>query len=245
MSWHFSQALVAAYSGELSSVGELSAPLSLTSTPEAFSWPGKTMVPLSPSPSGMTCEPSTASLGEALLTSFLAGFPVRTSALSERERASTGSVPACGEKWRASLARYNQDSRSWKTHQLSLLEDSGECLAIWPRWGTMHAGECWELDTPEAFANVTASGWLPALCAIDGTYHGTEKYIKASRANRIRLGKTPPAERITFVWHEADIPHSAFPAMAEDAMGWPNGWTGLNALETGKFRQWQRSHGQS
>lgn len=42
MSWHFSQALVAASSGGISSDGGQSAPSSSTSTPAMFFWPGRT-----------------------------------------------------------------------------------------------------------------------------------------------------------------------------------------------------------
>lgn len=33
------------------------------------------------------------------------------------------------------------------------------------------------------------------------------------------------------------------PEFLEWLMGWPEGWTGLEPLETGKFLAWQRSHG--
>jgi len=109
----------------------------------------------------------------------------------------------------------------------------------------MRGGVSWELATPADFVNVTDCGWLPANCASDGIWHGMEKHIVDSRQKRKLSGKTPPTEKITYVWHEADIPHWWFPTMAEDAMAWPIGWTDSAPLETGKFRQWQRSHGQS
>jgi hypothetical protein len=50
----------------------------------------------------------------------------------------------CGEKWRGSFVKYDPDLSLWKTHQCSLLGDLEEFLEIWPQWGLMRDGECWE-----------------------------------------------------------------------------------------------------
>jgi hypothetical protein len=103
MSWHFSQALVAAYSRAASSDGEQSAPLSMTGTDAAPSWPARTMAASSPSPSG-TSGRSTGSHGADVLTWFLAGFPVRP--IPRRLEAATSrtiSGRKCGESWQRQL----------------------------------------------------------------------------------------------------------------------------------------------
>jgi hypothetical protein len=80
MSWLFSQALVAAYSADTSSAGEPSAPSNGNPIPQAYCAPDKMTAFSRLSRFGMTYAPLTATHGEAVLTSYLAAFPVRTSA---------------------------------------------------------------------------------------------------------------------------------------------------------------------
>jgi hypothetical protein len=96
---------------------------------------------------GMTFAPLMADRGEELLTWFLAASRARTSASPEKERESTASDPGYGVKWRGSLAKFDPDSRSWKTAQLSLIEDSDESSVIWPRSGMTADGQCYLLPT--------------------------------------------------------------------------------------------------
>ena len=142
MSWHYSRALVAAYSADTSSAGAPSAPLSGSDTRETFCSHAKTTDACRPSRSGTTCRPLTDDLGEALLTWFRADFLVKTSAQPERAQESTESAAECGRTWPESFARWDRDTASWKTPQCSLLADLDKFLEIWPRWGMMHAGEC-------------------------------------------------------------------------------------------------------
>jgi hypothetical protein len=93
---------------------------------------------------GMTFKLLTESRGEALLTLYLEGFPVRTSAQQEKARELTESDRACGEKWQGSFAKYDPDTHSLRTHQCSLLEDLTESCQTLPAWGLMRDGECWE-----------------------------------------------------------------------------------------------------
>src|SRR4051812_8731681 len=112
MSWLFSQALVAEYSGESSSGGEPSAPLNLMPSPQPFLCSDKTMVFSPPSPFGLTLRLLTAEHGAAVLTSFLAASPARTSAQQDVGLESTESNPASGWKWPASFVKYDHASRS-------------------------------------------------------------------------------------------------------------------------------------
>ena len=79
MSWHFSRALVEAYSEEPSVDSGLYALLKMMPTAEGFSSHGKTITALRGSRFGMTCERLTAFHGEVLLTWFQEVFLARTS----------------------------------------------------------------------------------------------------------------------------------------------------------------------
>jgi len=166
MSWLFSQALVEAFSEDISSDGELSVPSSGTPTQQAYSSHDRTTEFSRRSLSGMTCKPLTEDRGEALLTSYLAAFPVKTSARQEREQGSTENDPACGHTWRESSVKYDPASSSWKTHRCLWEEDLPESSVTLPPSGTMRRGVCWERLTSARPTNETGSGlWLPTPTA--------------------------------------------------------------------------------
>jgi hypothetical protein len=169
MSWHYSQALVEEYLGENSLDGELSVPSNGTPTHGMFWSPDKTTAASTRSRSGMTFRPSTGSHGADLLTWYLAGSRAKTSAQPEKEPESKASEAVCGLKCLGSLARFDLDSRSWKTHQFSLLGDLEPFSETWPRWGMMRGGECWELSMPVLRTSEKESGSLPTPRATDGT----------------------------------------------------------------------------
>ena len=158
MSWLYSRALVEAYSAGICSAGGACAPWSASPMPQVFSWPDRMTGFSRLSRFGMTCELLTGDHGAGLLTWFLAGFPARTSARRERARVSTGSEADCGRRWRESLARWDRDSCSWRTHQFSLLGGLELFSETWPRWGMMRGGACWELSPPELRTSENESG---------------------------------------------------------------------------------------
>jgi hypothetical protein len=168
MSWHFSRALVEEYSAASCSDGEPSALLSGSPTPQAYLSPDRMTAFSRLSRFGMTFAPLTDRHGADLLMWFRAGFHAKTSALQEKAQESTGRDQACGPIWRGSLAKYDPDSLSWKTVQLSLLGDSELSSVIWPRSGMTAAGQCWELPTLERPTSGTGFGWLlPTPCSSD------------------------------------------------------------------------------
>ncbi len=167
MSWHFSQALVAAYSAANSSGGKPCALSSGTDTPATYCSHGKTTAPSKPFRSGTTCKPLTDDLGEALLTWFRADSLVKTSAQPERAQESTESAAECGRTWPESFARWDRDTASWKTPQSSLLAGLDEFSETWPRWGMMRAGECSAQSMPAHLTNETESGLWPTPRAQD------------------------------------------------------------------------------
>lgn len=161
MSWLFSKALmdvygnspsspgrVAEYSQVSCSGGEPSAPLSVMPTPHKFWRNDKTMEACDLSRFGLTCAVLTESRGVELLTSYLAAFPVRTFPRQAKERGLKVNAPDSGKSSRGSFAKYSRDSRSWKTHQFSLLGGLIEFSETWPRWGSMRDGAAYRLPTP-------------------------------------------------------------------------------------------------
>ena len=170
MSWLISNALMNSLSLQGLAVeslvdtsldGEQSVQSSGNPIPQAYLSPDKMMVFSRLSRFGMTYKPLTENLGEELLTSYLEGFLAKTLAQLEKGQELMESEAECGEKWRASFTKYDLDTRSWKTHQCSLLEDSEEFLETWPQWGLMRDGECWEQKTLEQTIRGTEFGLSP------------------------------------------------------------------------------------
>jgi hypothetical protein len=110
---------------------------------------------------GMTFAPLTESHGEELLTSYLAGFPVKTSAQQDTAQASPAVDQDSGLKWQGLLGKYDHVTRSWKTAQCSLLADLEQCLEIWPRWGLMRDGVSYQQQTLVRHTSENESGLLP------------------------------------------------------------------------------------
>jgi len=161
MSWLFSQALVVEYLGVTSLDGEQFAPLNGSPTPQAYCAPDKMTDFSRLFQFGMMYAPLSATTGGVLLTWYLGGFPVKTSAQQEKGQELMESDQECGEKWRASFTKYDLDMRLWKTHQCSLLGDLEEFSETWPQWGLMRDGECWERRTLEQTIRGTGFGLSP------------------------------------------------------------------------------------
>ena len=216
--------------------GEQSALSSGNPTQLAYCAPGKMTDFSRLSRFGMTYKLLTESLGEALLTSYREGFPVKTFLSQEVVMDLTESAAGCGEKWRASFVKYDRDLRLWKTHQCSLLEDLEPFLETWPTWGLMHDGECWE-QIPSVFPITEPEfGWLPTPIATDwkGGCSAIRKDRGKPRTDSIRM-YIKTKFNITY-------PH---PNFLEALMDWPEGWTELKPLETGKCHFVLQPHGES
>ena len=186
MSFIFSRALVEACLQDNCSGTDVSALLSGSHTPPLFLPSDKTMAFSRLSRFGMTFGHLTDGLGAALLTSWLEASRARTSALPARAQASPESDLACGPTWRASLAKYDPDSCSWKTAQLCLLGDSELSLVTWPRSGMTAGGQCWELPMLERRTRGTGFGfWL-----------GTPTATMSVRSDRFKSPGMTPAELV-------------------------------------------------
>jgi len=161
MSWLFSRALVEEYSAESSSDGAQFVRSKLIRMQQASSRRGKTTAACIHSRFGTTYGRSMGGPGAALLTWFLAASRARTSAQQAKAQESPEAEAGSGEKWRGSLAKYDPVTRSWKTHQFSLLGGLEPFSGTWPRWGMMRNGECWEQSTRAPHIEETGSGYWP------------------------------------------------------------------------------------
>lgn len=240
MSWHFSRALVEAYSQENFLDGELSVQLKSNPTPQAFLSPARMKAFSVRSLSGMTFAPLTESLGAGLLTWFLEAFPVRILVPSQqqKEKGSMAKKADCGLSLQESFATYNRSSSSWKIHQdLSptvLIEFSGR----WPKWGTMRNGVCSGRPIAEG----------PTKDREHGLWHGTPRCADAIGASDNWSGKwRNPTSHFRWFLHcqfSQGAPKTfPCPECIEAVMGWPIGWTALRQLETDKFQSWRQQHG--
>ena len=84
-------------------------------------------------PSLQMSQNLTEDIGTELLTSWREDSLAKTSALPETVPDWTAKGQGYGQKWRGLLAKYNPDTHSLKTAQLSLLEDLTECSVTLPR----------------------------------------------------------------------------------------------------------------
>lgn len=265
MSWLFSRALVGAFSAGCSSAGAPSAPSSATPTPQAYLSPDRMTAFSRLSRSGMTFAPLTDDRGEDVLTWFLAVFPVRTSARQEKVRESMESAADCGRKWRASLARYDRATRSWRTHQFSLLGGLTAFSGTLPLWGMTVGGELYPLQTAVPRTNGTASGlWPTVTVSGNNNRKGVSQNSGDGLATAVRRrwptatasaskGSSPAAltrkdgrsranDRLDYAVMDSDG-GPLNPTWVEWLMGWPLGWTDCAVSVTDRFRSWLQQHG--
>ncbi len=234
MSWHFSRALVEESLQESSLGGDASVLSKSKSTHDLYSSHDKTTDHLTRSRYGMTSQRLTDDLGEALLTWFRAGFPARTFLQPGKARASKASGLDSGWKWPGSLAKYDPDTRSWKTRQCSLLGGLEPYSETWPRWGTMRDGEFWEQMTWEPRTSANASGYWP-----------TPIMWPTPKARDHR----PPGGFSEQNRNTPDFPTQIGgklnPLWVEWLMGWPLNWSSLESVENEYFRDWQETGAES
>lgn len=265
MSWLYSQALVEAYLGVHYWGGAPSAPSSKMHMPLRSWLRGKMTGAFTLSRYGTMYEPLTDDLGEAWLTSYLAGFPVRTYRSPERNKGLQGKGQDSGGTSLASFAKWCPLTFSWKTVQRSLFEDSTLYSGTWPRSGMMRRGVCSGRTMLERRTSENASGLsvsYPTPCALDKGGGRFNRSLSAGAAVRPTLGAmarhnlwpTPTRQDASNNAGPSQMRRNSLPLNAaiggplnpdwvEWLMGWPIGWTALEPLGTGKFQAWRRSHG--
>lgn len=263
MSWLFSQALVAAYSEDNCLDGEPSAQLNVMPTPHGF-WRNDKMMAVSKlSQFGLTLNILTENHGEALLTSYLAAFPVKTSAALEKVKVLPENDLAYGNPCTAWFAKYDHDLSLWKIPQCSLLEDWESFTATWPRQGMIVNGYAYPQVPVVHPTNATVSGYSlptptsnPDLPNRRSHTKGPKNLLEVARGCWGHLWPTPTAH----MSKETNSPSEAKrhqpslsslvggklnPEWVEWLMGWPLGWTDLKPLAMDKYQQWLNKHGKT
>jgi len=130
---------------------------------------GRRTVSYRPFPSGMMSRPSEVTMRIVESTSTTSSpsednsvsvedSPAKISPLLARVLESRERGRDYGRKCAESLAKYDQDTSSWRTPQLSLLEDLSESLETLPRFGMTLHGELFQLPMLERGIRESASG---------------------------------------------------------------------------------------
>ena len=186
------------------------------------------------------------------------GFPCQDISAAGGGLELTEKEVECGERWQGLLARLCPNTHLWKIPQCSLLEDSEQSLEIWPRWGTMQNGVCWEQPMLVQTIKETEFGLLPNNETFFHTPNttGLDGGSNSRKALKKRMEKMPTplssdykgVQRIREN-HQNDlaavIGGSVNPTFSEWLMGWPLEWTDLKPLEMDKCHFVQQQHGQS
>lgn len=217
MSWHCLLEM-AEESSPLTCLGSgLYVPSSGESTVGECLSSGNKMGACNASRSGTTSGHSMGSHGEDALTSYLAGFPVRSKALprlDETMRMTFGR--RCGESWQMQLP-------GLCLRRTSAPERSSERLPTAARWVTK--------PTSLPLARRT---WVLTTFGSDiGFLH-----TPTTKANYAApsMQKWPSARAFVTVFGRPS------PENHEWLMGWPDGWSDTSPLEMDSFRSWLHQH---
>lgn len=160
---------------------------------------------------------------------------------SEESNSEKPTSATCGPQRQMSFAVFDRDSCCWKTSQASLFLDTSEqCSVTWPRWGSMHDGECWEVTTLEPPSVENESGYLPTPRASVGTHgicwkraksgdHRSQiedylAWLSLNHGGQVVSGRTVNAD------------------FQDWLMVFPSAWTDLRPLEMDKFQSWLQQH---
>jgi len=209
--------------------------LKLNLSKESPFYRGSEMVSSENSPYGTMLEHLTDDPGVDELTLLPEVFRVKIYPLLGKEMDLMEKEADCGHSLGVSLAKFDQLTSSWKTHQLSLFVDSCESLERLPNWGMMRDGECLEVIMPAALAKEKGYGYWPTPLKDD--YKGG---TSSSRSD----GKSRALELKHLLKAQFGLTYP-IPEHSEALMGQPIGWSGLNPLGMDKFQQWLGWHGKA
>ncbi len=147
---HFSQEQEEESSVDIYLIGQPSAQWNATLTPRPSSSKDKTTTSSNHSLFGTMSARLTESLGEEKSISSPEDSLAKTSLAQEKAQESkTDIAPVFGVSLREPFAKYDRNTRSWKTPHCLFDEELKSFSAICPKWGMMLRGVCSELTTSE------------------------------------------------------------------------------------------------
>jgi len=199
-----------------------------------------------------SCQSSQSGVMSPLSTELRGGEKLMSSAedsLAKTYQAQGGGLELkaneadSGQKWPESLAKYDRNSRSWRTAQCLLFEDLGESLETFPNWGMMHDGGLWELTMWEGITSESGYGFWPTPVASEcrDTWAKPKSLAKLYKGDRV-------ARFLCKSWLEfnLELPDRVAlnPCWQEERMMWPIGQSALKPLEMDKFHLWLQQHGE-
>jgi hypothetical protein len=190
-------------------------------------------------------------------TSSAAASPAKTSATPAKEQGSTVNARVFGRSTPDSFANYDPATCSWRTSQLSLLEDSGEFSETWPRAGMTRNGTAFRLVPLAPLTAATGSGLLPTPSATMADRGGRGDLIQVVRGNpspsgHFKMWPTPTTQDAAndggpSQFERNSLPLNALvkgetggqlnPTWVEWLMGFPPGWTDCGPSETRSSRR--------
>ena len=270
MSWHYLREREGESLEDICSGGEPLQPLKSKITHAEFYCNGKLMDSYLDSLSGMTSKPLMENLGQEKSMLSQEAFHAKTSQPQERAMDLMESEAECGTKWRGWLAKYDQDSSSWKTPQCSLLEEELESLETLPKWGMTVNGLLWEQPMLMPHTKEIGCGSLgnwptpvhsEARQGLQIRRDG-KKGTQTSLSTAVLTWPTPRTKGMcggSGSWdllnknttvEEARLMGAGNggqlnPTWVEWLMGWPLGWTDLKPLGMDKSHFVQPQHGES
>lgn len=216
--------------------GEQCAQLNVMPTLRMFWHNDKMIKSLKPSLFGLTWSLLTESRGAELLTWYLAGFHVKTSASLEKEKELEGKEADCGVNSLGWFQKFDHDSHSWKTRQTSLIEGLESSWVTWHQWGMMRGGESFVGVRLVSCITGNASSFWPTPQRID------EDFCRMKVETAIRKGKQ---KHVTTELIKLNGKRYPLPSFGEALMGFPNGFSRAGeSLGMRKFQKWLRSHGE-
>lgn len=168
----------------------------------------------------MTFGHLTACRGEELLTSYLADFPARHSALQQLDgtiRKTFGR--RCGASWQMSLPGLSSPRTSLSAQSKKQLQT----CALW-------------VTKPELFPYPRLTWVLTTFGSATGYLHTPTTQANYCAAS---MQKWPACREYRRVFGKPS------PESHEWLMGWPEGWSDSAPLEMDKYQQWLRKHSAS
>lgn len=122
-----------------------------------------------------TSKPSTEFRGLAQWISSVVAGRAKIFRPPVSVQASTAPALVSGVSSLASFARYDRATSTWKTAQLSLLEDSTVCSETWPRSGSMRSGTCIARATSARPMSGPAASSLPDYPTPSASSYGSSQ----------------------------------------------------------------------